>query len=560
MNDPASQDFPVPLLPSVPLRVESVVIDANLITVTARSLQASGACPLCHTPSTRLHSRYRRTLRDLPWGPLPVRLVVRVRRFRCALRTCRRRVFTERMPALATPHARSTARFRRSLRDVGFALGGKPGSRLAHQLRLPGSASTLLRSLPVPPPMPPALPRVVGVDDFAKRRGKSYGTIVVDLERRRPLALLEDRTAPTLAAWLKDQPQLEVVCSDRSTEYARGIALGAPQATAVADRWHLLKNLREALERLLDHHQRELRDITLPVVRREGDVGTAEKAGTSTRLPAKRSLRERAVRQGRRERRRARFEAVRAMRAEGVSLAAIARHFGLSRTTVARYVQADAFPDWAAHPERPGILDPFEAHLRRRWDEGCHSGLELLREIQAQGYRGSHKPVARWARAHREAPARTTPTKYLADRAAPSEVTEADPAGRPSARRLSWLLVRDPERLDDAGARALARMRESCPAVATAYPLAQQFGRMVRERQAPAFVPWLDAASESGVSELRTFAAGLRRDQPAVEAALTLAWSNGQTEGQVTRLKLIKRQGFGRGSLDLLRRRTIGAA
>src|SRR5581483_3902201 len=213
--------------------------------------------------STRLHSRYRRTLRDLPWGALPVRLVVRVRRFRCALRSCGRRVFTERLPAVAAPHARSTTRFRQSLSEVGIALGGKPGSRLAQRLRLPGSASTLLRSLPSAPSVPPALPRVVGVDDFAKRRGKSYGTIIVDLERRRPLALLEDRTASTLAAWLADQPQLEVVCSDRSTEYARGIALGAPQATAVADRWHLLKNLREALQRLLDHHQKEVRDIAL---------------------------------------------------------------------------------------------------------------------------------------------------------------------------------------------------------------------------------------------------------------------------------------------------------
>jgi len=544
----------------VPLRVESVVIDANVITVTARSLQPSSVCPLCQTPSTRLHSRYRRTLRDLPWGAWPVRLVVRVRRFRCVLRTCRRRVFTERLPDLAPPHARSTARFRQSLSEVGVVVGAKPGARLAQRLSLPGSASTLLRALPLPPPIPPALPRVIGVDDFAKRRGRSYGTLIVDLERRRPLALLEDRTAPTLAAWLKGQPQLEVVCSDRSTEYARGIALGAPQATAVADRWHVLKNLREALERLLDHHQKELRAITLPVASREGDADPAEKVETPARLPATPSPREQAIREGKRERRRAHFEAVRAMWAEGANLVAIARHFGLSRTTVARYVQADAFPEWAAHPQRPGILEPFEAYLQRRWDEGCHNGLQLLREIQAQGYQGSHKPVARWTRARRPVPARTTPTKDRADPAVPPAVTDPDPARRPSSRRLAWLLVRDPERLADAEAQALAQMREACSAVATAYPLAQQFGRMVRERQAAAFVPWLDAARQCGVPELKSFAMGLRRDQPAVEAALTLQWSNGQTEGQVTKLKLVKRQGFGRGSVDYLRRRTIGAA
>lgn len=325
MNNPLSQDLTEVLLPAAPPRAESFALDDQGITLTVRSLQPAAACPVCQTPSTRLHSRYRRTLRDLPWGPWPVRLVLRVRRFRCARRDCRRRVFTERLPEIVAPHARTTRRFRRPLHAVGFALGGKSGSRLAHQLRIVGSPSTLLRTLRAEPLLPPALPRVVGVDDFAKRKGHSYGTIIVDLERRRPLALLEDRTAPTLAAWLKDQPQLEVVCSDRSTEYARGIVLGAPQAIAVADRWHLLKNLREALQRLLDHHQRELREIVLPVVRREGEAGAAERVEAPARLPTQRSPRERAIREGQRERRRARFDAVRAMRAEGASLAQIAQ-------------------------------------------------------------------------------------------------------------------------------------------------------------------------------------------------------------------------------------------
>jgi transposase len=555
-----SQDLVRAIVPPVALRLEGIVIIDNVITLAIRTMATAAACPRCGSTTSRLHSRYRRTLRDLPWGPLPVRVILKVRRFRCAQRTCARRIFTERLPEVAAPYARSTVRFRHALRDVGFAVGGKPGSRLAQQLRLPGSPSTLLRSLRAAPPLPPAVPRVIGVDDFAKRKGHAYGTIIVDLERRRPLELLEDRTAPTLATWLEAHPGLEIVCSDRSTEYARGIALGAPQATPVADRWHLLKNLREAVERLLDHHQQDLRDIALPVVHRETASREAEGPADELRPVAKRSPQEQVVRQGRREKRRARFAEVRAMRADGMSLAAIARRFGLSRTTVTRYVRADAFPDWARHPERPGILAPFEAHLRRRWGEGCHNGLELLREIQAQGYRGSRKPLVRWVQARRQGPAATTPTMYLADHEAPPAATEPAPTRRPSARRLSWLLVREPDRLTEVEAKALAQMNASCPAVAIAYPLAQQFGQMVRERRPQAFLPWADAASASGVSELKTFAAGLRRDEAAVLAGLTWEWSNGQTEGQVTKLKLIKRHAFGRAKIDLLRRRLIGAA
>src|SRR6266849_2234326 len=368
-----SFDLAVSLLPQVSLGLESVVIEGKSITVTVRSLQQAASCPLCQTPSSHLHSRYRRTLRDLPWGPFPVQVVLRVRRFRCARRACLRRIFTERLPDVVAPYARSTRRFRDSLRAVGIALGGKPGARLGHQLRLPSSASTVVRTLRTTLTFPPCLPRVIGVDDFAKRKGQCYGTLIVDLERRRPLDLLEDRTALTLAGWLRTHPSVEIVCSDRSTEYARGIAEGAPNAMAVADRWHLLKNLREALERLLDRHSHALHHVSLPARRRASTLTLRSDAADALPAKAPRSAREQVRRETARERRQLRFSQVRDLYAQGWSVRAIAAETELSRSTVARYVRADGFPERADRRSGLGILSPFVAHLQQRWDEGCRN-------------------------------------------------------------------------------------------------------------------------------------------------------------------------------------------
>lgn len=538
MNIPSSHELALVLLPPTLLHIESIVIEEQAITVTARRLQNTSICPVCQTPTPRLHSHYQRTLRDLPRGPLPVQVIVHVRRFRCARRGCPRRIFTERLPDLVAPFARSTYRYRAALRTVGIALGGNPGSRLGGSLRLPASSSTLIRALRSMPLPPPSVPQVIGVDDFAKRKGQSYGTIIIDLERHRPLDLLEDRTAPTLAAWLRTYPSLEIICSDRSTEYARGIAEGAPTAIAVADRWHLLKNLREALERLLDRYPTALGEITLPV-RRRASPSTSPGAQVGIRhLPAHRSAREKARGQATRERRQRRFDRVRDLHREGMSLREIARQVGLHRSTVTRYVRADGFPDRARRRPGPGILAPFVAHLERRWSEGCRNGLELLREIHAQGFSGSRKQLARWVQQRRECPAASTPTKYRATQThLPAAVHERSSSPRrASARQLAWLLVRRPDQLDEAERAALRQMQDTCADVAPAYALAQRFGEMIRGRRADCFDAWVAEASSSGIADLKTFAAGLRRDEKAVRAALTYEWSNGQTEGQVTKL------------------------
>lgn len=232
-------------------QIQSVVVDKSQLLVQAQTVTGESFCPDCHQKSTRVHSYRERRLRDLPVNCYFVQLKLRVRRFRCTNANCLRQTWTETIPEILERYARRTQRLTQSLRHIAYALGGKPGNRLAIQLRMPTSRDTLLRILRAGPHTHPVPPRVIGVDDWAKRKGQSYGTIIVDLERCCVIDLLPDREPQTDAAWLAQHTSIEIVARDRSAQYAQGIQQGAPQAQQVADRWHLLKNLWDVVDRCL---------------------------------------------------------------------------------------------------------------------------------------------------------------------------------------------------------------------------------------------------------------------------------------------------------------------
>jgi transposase len=548
------------------LSVEEVIIQARAVTLVITPTAHSGECPRCKHRSRRVHGRYIRTLHDLPSADMAVTLRLRVRRFRCTNPSCPRVIFAERFPNLAGVRARRTDRQKAALECVGFALGGSAGARLAGRMRLSGSRPTILRLVYRSPMPSEETPRVLGVDDWAKRKGQRYGTILVDLEKHHPIDLLPDRTAEALASWLRDHPGVEIISRDRGGSYADGARQGAPDAIQIADRFHLLANIGEVVDRLLSRKHACLRDAALALdhiaseTSASGEDATASLT-TAAPPPSEQLTKYELLKQVRRDRRVEQYEAVRALYEQGASSRTISRQLGLSRTTVRRFMRAETFPERAVRPKKATILIPHEPYLRERWTAGVHNAYVLWREIRERGFTGSASLLRRFLAAWRDGPGRRGPTPK---RASMGSSRPTPPMPQPtrvrSPRQARWLLLRKDDDLEEEDLAYRDQLIEASDEIRTAKQLAEDFGRIVRERDLRGLDAWLDVAESSDLPEFRGFALMLRRDLPAVQAALTYHWSNGQTEGQINRLKFMKRQMYGRASMDLLRRRFIMAA
>ena len=539
------------------LRLEAWSVDdtTTQITLRVRSTQATAPCPLCTTPAHHIHSHYERTLADLPWAQYRVCLQLRVRKWFCRNRSCHRRIFTERLPTIAAPWARRTLRLAQRLVALGVALGGTAGVRLGHAWDLAVSRNTLLRGLrrQSTPSFP--TPTVLGVDDFALRKRHTYGTILVDLERRQPVALLPDRTAETLAQWLREHPGVQVIARDRSSTYAEGARQGAAAATQVADRFHLLQNLAEALEPVFTTHDRALQAVNAamrqqPVPLPDGTVAVAVPPPPTPPAEEARAAQRAARRQ-------ARYDEAWALHRQGWSTAAIAAQVGCSRRTIERSLQ---MPTWPGRQHRRhygrSVLNPYKALLLERWNAGCHTAIQLFQEIRLRGYPGSYRRVTAYVSRIRQAQG-IPPRRQGLRQTLP---VVAEPASSPlTPRRATWLVLRREAKRTATEAQQLAQLREQHPAVAEAIDLAQDFTHLVRQRQPERLDAWLQRATSSTLEALQRFASGLREDYEAVKAGVTLPWSTSPVEGHINRLKMVKRQMFGRAHLDLLRRRFLRA-
>jgi transposase len=521
------------ILPQLPkTRILHIEASEDTVTVVLEGTAREARCPACGRLSRVVHGWRQRTLLDLPLGPAALRIVVRLRRFRCDNAACSRRTIRAPLAGVA-PYARRTARLEARLIQVALALGGRPGARYAREiLRVRIHPTTLLRMLRRVPLPELETVHIAGIDEFAWRKGQKYGTIVVDQESHRVVALLLDNRPETVAAWLARHPELRILTRDRDAIYASVVREERPDVAQVADRWHLVQNLGKALRDLAERHPAVVEEKRLVHPPRAQQAPSAR--------PTQGELR-----------RQSRYEAIQRRLQEGQSIRAIARELSLDPRTVRKYARASSPPGHAAQGrKRPGILDPYQPLLEEAYRQGIRTAPALLERLRQAGYRGGLTTVRRWL-AHRRAQDRGP------------EDTSRPLRRRIAAREIVSWCMKPPWRLSREAARILDDLFARDPLGREAYRLTQRFLALLRHKKASALRPWIERAKTSSVPELARFAYSLLRDEAAIHAALRLRWSQGVVEGQIQRLKLLKRMMYGRANPDLLAIRlllTQGAA
>ncbi len=502
------------------LSVESMHQSADTIVVAACGRSADCRCPQCGSVSRRIHSRYHRIIADLPCAGRRIELRLAVRRFVCCAANCHRKIFAERFgDGVIRPMARRTVRLDCLVQHLALALGGHPAARFADRLGLPVSNDTLLRTVRRYDRPPPTAPTVIGIDDWAWRRNHRYGTIICDLERRKTIALLPDREPSTAKAWLVDHPQIEIVARDRGGGYARAAAQALPHAKQVADRWHLMENASHAF---LDAVRKSMRQVRVAI-------------GTATINPKLLTAAERLQYEGYLRREEA-DAVIRDLVKEGVSIKEIVRRTGHSRKLVRSVVRGQRTDIFRV---RQTSLEPHLPWLEAQWDAGLRNGAELWRQLRLAGFGGGLRVVTEWATRRRRA-----------------EKAENGLGHAPAARTIVRLMTLERNNLTKAQTVTVAAIEERLPDLVEARDVIESFHKMLRSKSKDDLETWIDRAARSLVA---SFANGIIRDRAAVQNAITSMWSNGQTEGQITKLKLIKRQMYGRGKLDLLEARIVGA-
>ncbi len=525
------------------LKLLHVCASGQSITLAARTTPAEARCPVCSALSQRVHSRYVRTLADLPWQGVPVNLRLHVRRFFCDEASCQRKIFAERLSGVVAHYARRTERLEELFTHVSFALGGEPGARLLSELGVRVSGDTLLEHIRSLNLGEARTPRILSVDDFSFRRSRKWGTVLVDLERHKLVDILPDRSADTFARWLSEHPGVEVVSRDRSGEYADAVRRAAPEAIQVADRFHLIKNLGDVTLRVFQRRSERLRSIPAP--------GHPPLQLTRLRLDREPS------RQQTRTQMRSLFRTIQALRQAGMNKSAIARFLGVHRHTVQKYAALETAPERKPRVRKASELAPYEDYILKRFMDGCHNATQIHKEISEQGYPGAYKNVWRII-------------QYLKECEREGKPLPDSPAGL-SASQAKGILIMRPEKRTEQETLTIERMKMVDHHAGKCCQLFEEFARLFRERDdcaelggddraRAALQRWMEEARESKIPEVEAFAAKLFQDMDAVVAAMVWPYSQGQTEGRVNKLKLIKRSMYGRGKFDLLRQRVMYAS
>jgi len=529
------------LLPHLAVAVvETAELAHGRLRIWARARTEGAACRKCGQFSERVHSTYRRRLADAPVGGHPVLLWLGVRRFFCKNTACKAVTFAEQFQGLTSPRARRTPPLAAMLTAIGLALAGRAGTRLACELDLPASRTGMLRLVMALPDPESGTVTILGIDDFAFRRGRDYGTILIDVETGRPVDLLRDREADTVADWLREHPGIKVICRDRAGAYADGARQGAPGADQVADRWHIYHNLCEHVDKAAARHRSCLEE---PAPEEPGDPAVPDSAEVpDLQQAAAEAAARRVAESALAVRTRQRYDLVQGLKAQGKGIKPIRRETGLAKGTVRRFYYAETVDELLAKVKdgRPSILDEHKPYLHQRWNEGCTNVIQLHAELKERGYTGGYGTIRDYVLPFREAGA------------APPAVP-----GPPKARDLARWITADPDHLDDDEKAELARARERCPDLDALAGHVTEFAKMLTGLHGDRLDGWIAAVEADDQPELHSFVRGIRRDYDAVLNGLTMPWSSGAVEGNVNRVKMLKRQTYGRAAFPLLRKRVL---
>jgi transposase len=504
------------------------------VRIWARATAPGAAWPRCGQAGDRVHSSYWRRLADAPAGGQPVTIWLAVRRFFCPDPGCPAVTFAEQVPGLTSRRARRTPPLARAQTAIALALAGRAGARMAAALGLGAGRPGMLRLVMAQPDPDAGTVKVLGVDDFAFRRGRDYGTILVNAETGKPVDLLRDREAGTFANWLKAHPGTEVICRDRAGAYADGARQGAPRAVQVADRWHLYHNLSEHVEKAVARHRACLAgpapEPQQPAGTRQAPDPEHPAAGPAADSPLAARTRQR-------------YQQVQALKARGQGIRPIMRETGLARDTVRRFYRAATVGELLTKTKggRPSLLDGYQPYLHQRWNQGCTSARALHAELKERGYQGSYDVIR----------------EYLAPYREPGTVPPPAVPRPPKTRELaSWILT-DPGNLGDDEKDKLATARQRCPHLDALAGHVTEFAKILTTLHGDRLDDWITTVEADDQPDLHSFTRGLRHDHDAVLNGLTMPWNSGIVEGNVNRLKMIKRQMYGRAAFPLLRKRVL---
>ncbi|HAX4366968.1 TPA: ISL3 family transposase [Escherichia coli] len=517
-------------------RCSRQIISSDGITLHLHGKRKTAQCPECFKRSDSVHSCRRRRIQHLPCSGQTLWLVFSVRHWYCRNPACSRKIFAGSLAPFAGSHQQSSQALQNLQRQLGLIAGGEAGKRAATAAGLRCSADTLLRRIINTPETKQSGAPYVGIDEWAWHRGHRYGTLIVNLDIHRPLVLLPGRDQRTLATWFRKYPEIQVVSRDRSGVYATVAREGAPQARQVADRWHLLKNIGDAPERMMYRH--------IPLIRLvASELSPKKSPDPEPSVPAASLRRPERLKQQTRKKRHQRWTEVMALHNKGCSFREISRITGLSRVTVSRWVRSGTFPEMSTRPPKRGLLDPWREWLKEQRESGNYNASRIWREMVAWGFTGSETivrdAVAKWRKGWN--PPVTTAVRL------PS-------VSRVSRWLMPWRITRDEENY---ASRFISLMCEKEPELKIAQQLALEFYRILKTQNKSQLSSWFTRVHESGSAEFWRVAAGMEADAAAICEAISSRWSNGVVEGRVNRLKMLKRQMYGRAGFELLRQRVM---